>query len=796
MVQASGKVGVAPRALGKYLIQIALVFAAYFVAGKLGQTTTNIRSGNIGPVWPAYGTALAAVLLYGYRVWPGIAAGAFLLMFLSPVPHVAAVGQAAGATLAALTGAFLLRRIVRFDSSLSRMRDALGLIVLGAFGAAMVSASIGVAVLYATHVQAYSGLGPAWLIYWLGDATGGLLITPLALTLPSLLKVRPRARVAEFTAFLLLLIVATCAVFCDHFLFPVKLDVLAFAVLPFVMWAALRFGMSGATLAILMVASMATVETAFGFGPFAHNTPFTNAVLLDVFFAVLSVSGMTLAAAIAEREQAQRDRERLVREQAAMEARLRLAAIVESSDDAIIGMDIAGTVRDWNKGAERLYGYSAEEIIGKSVFLLIPPERHNDCAQIMKKVQQGGSIKHGETVRRKKDGTLIEVSLTGSPIPAPDGRIVGLSAIDRDITERKRQETILRNSEERFRMAAHAGKMFAYEWDAATDLIVRSEESTKVLGVDKEVRITREQALVRVHPEDRERLVAAMGALTPEKPYLQVSYRILRPDDTEIWVERNSLAHFDEQGRLLRIVGMVADITERKRAEEALSSARNRLIEAQEKERTRIARELHDDIGQRLALLAVELDQLQRNTANLPPEVLGRLGDLRKQTSEMAADIQSLSHEMHSSKLEYLGIAAAMKSFCREFGEKQKVEVDFMAQDLPAPLPRDISLCLFRVLQEALHNSAKHSGVGNFEVRLWGTPDELHLTVRDSGAGFDSEAAKESRGLGLISMEERLNLLNGTFSIDSQPNHGTTIHARVPLSSGCLLYTSPSPRDS
>ena len=275
-----------------------------------------------------------------------------------------------------------------------------------------------------------------------------------------------------------------------------------------------------------------------------------------------------------------------------------------------------------------------------------------------------------------------------------------------------------------------------------------------------------------------------MAALTPEKPYLQVSYRILRPDDIEIWVERNSLAHFDEQGRMLRIVGMVADITERKRAEEALSNARNRLIEAQEKERTRIARELHDDIGQRLALLAVELDQLQRNAANLPPEVLGRLGDLRKQTAEMAADIQSLSHEMHSSKLEYLGIAAAMKSFCREFGEKQKVEVDFKTHDLPAPLPRDISLCLFRVLQEALHNSAKHSGVGNFEVRLWGTPDELHLTVRDSGAGFDSEAAKESRGLGLISMEERLSLLNGTFSIDSQPNHGTTIHARVPLTSG------------
>jgi signal transduction histidine kinase len=125
-----------------------------------------------------------------------------------------------------------------------------------------------------------------------------------------------------------------------------------------------------------------------------------------------------------------------------------------------------------------------------------------------------------------------------------------------------------------------------------------------------------------------------------------------------------------------------------------------------------------------------------------------------------------------------------MRGFCQEFGKQQKVEIDFRTNDLPSALPPDIPLCLFRVLQEALHNSAKHSGVRHFEVRLWGTSDEIHLTVSDSGAGFDIEAAKASRGLGLISMEERLKLLNGTFSIESQPQRGTTTHARVPFSSG------------
>jgi len=285
--------------------------------------------------------------------------------------------------------------------------------------------------------------------------------------------------------------------------------------------------------------------------------------------------------------------------------------------------------------------------------------------------------------------------------------VVGLSAIDRDITERKRQETILRDNEERLRLAAHAGKMFAYEWNAATDLIVRSEESTTILGIDPSVPLTDQQALGRIHPEDRETVVAAMNALAPEKPYLKVSYRILRADNTEIWVERNSLAHFDAQGSILRIVGMVTDITERKRAEAALVGARLKLIEAQEQERTRIARELHDDIGQRMALLTVELVQLHSNANGLPAEVRDGLELLGRESAEIATDIQSLSHELHSARLDDLGLAPAMKGFCREFGEKQHVEIDFKSHDIPASLPPDIPLCLFRVLQEALHQFGK-----------------------------------------------------------------------------------------
>jgi signal transduction histidine kinase len=223
-------------------------------------------------------------------------------------------------------------------------------------------------------------------------------------------------------------------------------------------------------------------------------------------------------------------------------------------------------------------------------------------------------------------------------------------------------------------------------------------------------------------------------------------------------------------------------VEERKNAEHALAGLNHKLIEAQEKERSRIARELHDDICQRLALLVLELQQL--DALNLSAgEVNTRLNELGQQTSEIVSDIQTLSHQLHSAKLRLLGLAAALKSLCKEFEEQQMAEIDFSSHDLPDLLATDISLSIFRVAQEALHNSAKHSGVRHFEVRLWAEPGSLHLTVQDSGSGFDWEAVKQGRGLGLTSMEERIKLVNGTLSIASQPRRGTTIHARVPLSS-------------
>ena len=432
---------------GKYSAQVGIICLAYFAAGRLG-LSVRFTSGNVSPVWPASGIALAGVLLCGYRVWPGIFVGAFLVNFLSPIPHATALGLAIGNTLAAVTGARLLRRIPHFDSSLSRLRDVLGLVILGAAGSTMVAASIGVAVLFATKVRPWSDVGSAWLVYWLGDAMGILIVAPVILSSSALLRRRESFRVAELLLTIALVTATSVAVFDDRLMFAVKQDVLAFVVFPFVIWAAIRFGIGGASLVTLLVAIIAVLETAYKSGPFtATDSPLLNVVLLQVFLSVISVSALVLAAVISERAQ-------LISEKAAREAlrerdeRAReLADIVDSSDDAIISKDMQGIIRSWNKGAEQLYGYSAKEVIGKPASILMPSDQVDDFPQIMRKLKQGERIYHYETVRQRKDGTRLDVALTVSPVRNSAGDIVRASAIARNITERKQAEEALRKSE-------------------------------------------------------------------------------------------------------------------------------------------------------------------------------------------------------------------------------------------------------------------------------------------------------------------------------------------------------------
>jgi PAS domain S-box-containing protein len=232
-----------------------------------------------------------------------------------------------------------------------------------------------------------------------------------------------------------------------------------------------------------------------------------------------------------------------------------------------------------------------------------------------------------------------------------------------------------------------------------------------------------------------------------------------------------------------RAACIMRDITDRKRAEQAVADMTRKLIEVQEEERARIARELHDDVAQQLALLSVELDRWSQKLSE-KSEVQDPLVHARERIGEITKDVQALSHQLHSSKLEYLGLTTAARGLCREVSERNKVQIHFReGGSVRRNLPNQVSISLFRILQEGLHNAVRHSGATHLDVQLWEQSNQVHLLVKDKGMGFDVETARRHGGLGLISMQERVRLLNGTILIHSKPKTGTTICVRVPIES-------------
>lgn len=346
--------------------------------------------------------------------------------------------------------------------------------------------------------------------------------------------------------------------------------------------------------------------------------------------------------------------------------------------------------------------------------------------------------------------------------------------------EHEEAAQVVRESEERFRLVANTAPVLI--WMDGTDRLCTyvNQPWLEFTGRPLEAELGNGWA-EGVHHEDVKRCLETYSQAFDQRQSFAIEYRLRRNDGEYRWILDIGVPRFNESGSFAGYIGSCLDITDRKLAEEALASVGRRLIEAHEEERTWIARELHDDIGQRIALLAVELEQCHHQLPDSAVDMHHYLQYARQRISELGEDIQAISHRLHSSKLEYLGFVNAAKSFCREMSEQRNVRIEFKESDVPAAIPNEISLCLFRVLQEALQNAVKHSTGQNFNVEVYGTEQGISLTVTDSGIGFDWQHAMNSRGLGLISMRERLRLVNGELSIQSAAGSGTIVLARVPI---------------
>ncbi len=357
-------------------------------------------------------------------------------------------------------------------------------------------------------------------------------------------------------------------------------------------------------------------------------------------------------------------------------------------------------------------------------------------------------------------------------------------------TRKRKAEAVLRESEERFRVMADTTPSLVWMCDERGRITYLNDRRIAFTGPDSNEGYG-ETWITYVHPDDVEHMLGRLDeALKIKQPFSQ-EYRLRRSDGVYRWMFDVASPRVNGDGTFGGFIGSAIDTTDQKLAQQALEKIGGQLIEAQEKERSRIARDLHDDICQRLALLSMEIAQANRATNGSTATTKQNLENIGRHCTEIAGDVQSLSHQLHSAKLDYLGVVSAIRALCGEFSKQHQVSIDFNDRDVPKYLPKDISLCLFRIAQEALQNAVKYSGTNEFSVALWAIAGEVQLVVRDAGAGFDVDEAKRNRGIGLLSMQERIHLVHGRFSVDSKLGKGTRVFAAVPFAAESSPQDAP-----
>jgi PAS domain S-box-containing protein len=489
--------------------------------------------------------------------------------------------------------------------------------------------------------------------------------------------------------------------------------------------------------------------------------------------------------------------------------------LLEQVHDAINATDANGVLNAWNAGCERLYGYSAEEALGRNVEFLLFPE---DVPYLVHEVFAPLAVQDvlEMTVRnRRKDGTAIFVALRLSVVRDASGaiqRIIGCSnditerkkaddALRRQILERRRAEDALRASELKLNHLLLRSPAVLFSLDPSINYTPTfiSENVESIFGYPsakfvRDLEFWRE----RVHPDDFEPVWAATLNLTPEAT-AALEYRFLHADGAYRHVRVTLVGVGDHEGRLVELVGHWVDVTPEKRSEELrreqdrLRLFAEELLKMQDAVRKRISRELHDDLNQRLATVILEIGLLEKGARNA--SLRSKLSALKTQAAKISDEVRRIALELHTAGLDQFGLPAVLEQECADLSARTGIQVQCLMRCAPASLPESVALALYRVAQECLRNIVKHSQSDRIVVTLGGTHSEVTLTVQDWGVGFVLEEARTRRSLGLVIMGERIRQVGGTIEIRSTPGQGTKVEARIPLAKGDSIRTDPGNRD-
>jgi PAS domain S-box-containing protein len=481
----------------------------------------------------------------------------------------------------------------------------------------------------------------------------------------------------------------------------------------------------------------------------------------------------------------------------------RLAAIVQSSDDAIVTKDLNGIIGSWNASAERIFGYTEKEVLGKPITIIIPPELHAEEAKILGRLRAGERIEHFETVRIAKGGRRVLVSLTVSPVRDSSGRIVAASKVARDVTRTKQVEEALRESEQRVRFCLEAANVGTWHWDMNSGNVRWSENMEGIHGRRPgSFSANFEAFLEGVGSEDRQRVQQAIqNALAGDGKY-HAEYRQIKSDGSMGWMEAHGQVFYDSSNRPAGMMGVCRDISERKwseaalreaheqldarvkertseldRAQERLRMLSGRLLRMQDDERRRIARELHDTAGQILVALNLNLvpveEELRKSDAGLAQQITASLGLIE----ELSRDLRTMSHLLHPPLLDEAGLHSAVRWYVEGFAERSKIKVDLHLDRAVGRLPAELETAIFRIVQECLTNIHRHSGSSSASIVITRDPHHVRIEVRDQGQGMPTPSPRA--GVGIQGMRERVRLLGGQLEIESG-NGGTRVTAVFP----------------
>lgn len=469
----------------------------------------------------------------------------------------------------------------------------------------------------------------------------------------------------------------------------------------------------------------------------------------------------------------------------AEEAQNRLAAIVESSDDAIVSKGLDGIITSWNKAAERMFGYTANESIGQHITLIIPPDRRDEENNILARIGRGERIDHFQTVRRRKDGTLLDVSVTISPLRDLSGRVIGASKVARDITAEKRAEQALRESEQRYQTVTDASPIMI--WMSGTDKLCYYFNKVWLDFVGR----TLEQEVgngwaENVHPDDFDRCLQVYVSNFDAHRLFEMEYRLRHHSGQYRWILDRGVPRYKPDGTFEGYVGGCLDIHDRKEAAEKIRIADEslRLIKAQDEERRHIAREFHDSAGQTLTVLGLSLAQLVQKAEMISPELAKEGREIEEVVQQLHREIRTTSYLLHPPLLDEAGVKPALSWYVQGVAERSGIAIHLNISEDFGRLPAEVELAIFRVVQECLTNIHRHAESNTAWIQVAREKAGVCIEVRDEGKGISRERLAEIQsrgcGVGIGGIRERLRRFHGEMKIESNGS-GTTVSATIPI---------------